>query len=188
MNKGFELQSTVWYHFILVFPFWVFADIWEEQQLESVEQKFLCKSAQKSLDEEGEESMFCPLFEIVVGVDCDSMDEQSYLLIKCVFFIFQAFLSISLSITHLLLFSDNFLFHPWFLVKGWKEIVVAWVSPEFGHAKGRVSWEHHVEGGRVKDVCGVVGDKYKIFILGDSRFGFFGMTHLSIYDQKWKEL
>lgn len=69
--------------------------------------------------------MFNLFLEVIVGIDGDPMDEESYFLIKCVFLILKALLSIPLGVGKLLLFVNDFFFGSVFLVKGWEEIVVA---------------------------------------------------------------
>lgn len=52
MNERFEHKRSVRYSFVLESPFGLLENIFEEQKLKSIEEKFFCQSAEEPLNEE----------------------------------------------------------------------------------------------------------------------------------------
>lgn len=187
MHQRFKLVYSVRNDLMIVSPFWLLKHKFKKKKLESVQKQLFRQSTQKSFDEESQKRMISFLFEVMVGQNSHPVDNQSNFLVKHVLLILKTFLSVFLSITKMLFFFELLLLRLGLLSETWKEVIVAGVAAVLGKRVRGVTGKHHSQIVVLK-VIWVVGDKDKIFVFTYSRFSFRDVGHLSIFDQKWKEL
>lgn len=187
MHQRFKLVHPVRNDFMIVSPFWFLKHKFKKKKLESVQKQLFRQSTQKSLDEESQKRMISFLFEVMVGQNSHPVDNQSNFLVEHVLLILETLLSVFLSITKVLFFFELLLLRLGLLSETWKEVIVAGVAAVLGKRVRGVTGKHHSQIVVLK-VIWVVGDKDKIFVFTYSRFSFRDVGHLSIFDQKWKEL
>jgi len=132
------------------------------------------------------------LTERVVGKDCHSMDNQPNLIVKVVFLILETLLSIPLGISHAFLSMRNIFSVSCSFWQKTREQINTWSPVKMPSIiRGGAIVEHVIRSPFCEEIW-VIGNQNKIFPF--RRFdlmwflSFWVVSHLWIYDQKWKEL